>query len=186
VRDRLISAVLFLSLGLDTLAVAIGLGLSGLGRRERWRPAASFALAEGIMPLLGFLLGKVLAQLVGEVASFIAALVLLAIGAYTIWEAMHGEDAERQYDTRSPAKLAILALSVSIDELAVGFSLGLFGVPILLAVSYIALQAFIVTLLGIRLGTRLGEALVDQAELASGLVLMGLGVFLLVEKLTGI
>lgn len=184
-HDRLVTALLFLSLGLDTLAVAIGLGLSGMAARERWRPAISFALAEGAMPLVGYFLGKVIAQAAGNVASILAAVLLMGVGAYTIWESVRGEETARDYATLSVAKLAVLSLSVSMDELAVGFSLGLVGVPIALAVSYIALQAFVVTLLGIRLGVRLGEIFAERAELVSGLALLGLGVFLLVERLTG-
>jgi putative Mn2+ efflux pump MntP len=172
-----------LSLGLDTLAVSIGLGLSGLGRRQQLRYGVSFAIAEGAMPLVGFLLGSVVAQAVGDVAAYLGIIVLLAVGAYTIREAMHAEVPELRHDSRW--QLAVLALSVSLDELAIGFSLGLFGVPVAAAIAYIAAQAFAVTIAGIRLGARLGALLAERAELISGLALTGLGLVLLAEKLRG-
>src|SRR5579859_539656 len=70
---RILILPLFLSLGLDTLAVAVGLGISGLDRRDRIRVGMSFALAEGIMPLVGFLLGDTLARVVGSIAGWVAA-----------------------------------------------------------------------------------------------------------------
>lgn len=178
-----VNGVLFLSLGLDTFAVAVALGISGLDRRGRLRLGASFALAEGIMPLVGFFLGQVAAQAAGNLASFAAIGLLLAVGLYAIWESLHQE--ERNLEADSLWKLALLATSVSLDELAVGFSLGLLQVPIALAVMYIAIQAFVITLIGTALGKRVGDVLAERAELASGVALALLGLFLLGEKLKG-
>jgi putative Mn2+ efflux pump MntP len=183
IQKLIIGAFLFLSLGLDTLAVSIGLGLSGLGRRQQLRYGVSFALAEGLMPLVGFLLGSMVAQAVGDVASFAGIVVLLAVGVYAIREAMREEPPD--YREVSSWRLVLLSLSVSLDELAVGFSLSLFGVPVPLAIAYIAAQAFVVTIVGIRLGARLGELLAERAELVSGLALTFLGLLLLAEKLRG-
>ena len=57
---------LVLSLGFDTFAVAVGLGMSGLSRRDQYRYGACFAVAEGCMPLIGFLLGQFVASAVGN------------------------------------------------------------------------------------------------------------------------
>jgi putative Mn2+ efflux pump MntP len=183
IHHLIVNGFLFLALGLDTFAVAVGLGISGLDRREQLRFGLSFALAEGLMPLAGFGLGQVVAQAAGEIASYAAILLLLAVGVYAIREAFQEE--EREFDGATPWKLIVLAISVSLDELAVGFSLGLLHVPVLLAVLYIAAQAFVVTLIGTALGKRVGEILAERAELVSGLALVGLAFFLLGEKLLG-
>jgi manganese efflux pump family protein len=134
-HDLVVRGVIFLSLGVDTLAVAIGLGLSGLSRRRRLQVGLSFAAAEGIMPLAGFVAGKSIAQAVGDAAPYIAIVVLLLLGAYTIRDGM--QEQEREYRFHSPMQLLVLCLSVSLDELAIGFSLGLFNVPILAAAAYL-------------------------------------------------
>ncbi|HEX6509498.1 MAG TPA: manganese efflux pump, partial [Chloroflexota bacterium] len=172
---------LILSLGFDTFAVAVGLGISGLGSRERYRFGVSFALAEGIMPLIGFALGQVVAATIGEAASYAAIALLFGVGVYTLWEALHEE--EREYRDASIVTLAATALSVSLDELALGFGLGLLQLPIVLAVLLIALQAFALTLAGIRLGAAIGEVVAHRAELISGSVLTLLALFLLGAKL---
>ncbi|MGH2442601.1 MAG: manganese efflux pump MntP family protein [Chloroflexota bacterium] len=173
--------ILFLSLGLDTLGVAIGLGLTGLGGRERVRFALAFALAEGIMPLIGFVAGQGIARVAGNIAAYIAIAALFAIGVYTLWESF-GEG-EREFNAETPWKLLLLAISVSLDELAVGFSLGLLHVAIVLAVVYIAVQAFVVTMVGTAVGARLGERIGEQSERVAGAALTGLACFLLAQKL---
>lgn len=177
-------AGLVLSLGLDTFAVAIGLGLSGVGRRDRIRYGVSFALAEGIMPLVGFLVGQVVANVVSAVASYVAIALLLGVGLYILWESMHEE--EREFEAATVPRLLTLALSVSMDELAVGFSLGLLRIPVLVAAALIAAQAFLLTWIGISFGKALGEVLAERAELLSGIVLSLLALLLLVLKVMGI
>ncbi len=183
-HDFLVRAVLFLSLGLDTLGVAIALGLGGLSGARRLRVGLSFAVTEGAMALLGFYGGKTLAQAAADVAEYVAIIVLLLVGVYAIREAVTEE--EEALEAESVWRLVLLSLSVSLDELAVGFSMGLFQVPVVLAIAYIAGQAFVLTLLGTAIGRWASRALPGRAELASGLFLVCLGAFLLVEKLTGV
>ena len=72
-----------------------------------------------------------------------------------------------------------LGISVSLDELAIGFSVGLLGISIGATVVLIALQAFIVTQLGVRLGARVGEEIREGAERLAGVALLVLGVFII-------
>jgi putative Mn2+ efflux pump MntP len=77
-----------------------------------------------------------------------------------------------------------LGLSISVDELAMGFTIGLLGLSLWLAVVLIGVQAFLFAQLGLRLGTRLNEALRERAEQLAGLALLGLAALLVVEKLS--
>lgn len=174
-------AGLVLSLGLDTFAVAVGLGLAGLGRRERLRFGVAFATAEGLMPLAGFLAGQVTARAVGRIAPYAAIALLFGVGLYAVWEGLH-EEGERELEAGSLLRLGVLALSVSMDELAVGFSLGLLGIPVLLAAALIAAQAFLITIIGTTIGSALGEEMAERSEVLSGVVLALLAVYLLIEQ----
>jgi putative Mn2+ efflux pump MntP len=62
----------------------------------------------------------------------------------------------------------ILGVSISLDELAIGFTLGLLHLPAELVVVLIALQAFIVTQLGLRLGARLSASRCEGADRLAG------------------
>jgi manganese efflux pump family protein len=79
----------------------------------------------------------------------------------------------------------LLGVGISLDELAIGFTLGLLWLSAALVIVRIALQAFIVTQLGLRLGNRLSERLREAAELLAGAALTGLGLALLAEQLLG-
>lgn len=175
---------LFLSLGLDTLAVAVSLGLSGLPRHRWWRVGLTFALFEGLMPVVGLIVGARLGSAVGVWADYGAAALLILVGVQAIREALSDGD-----DDKAPSvegrQLLLTALSVSLDELAVGFSLGVLRVPVGPALAYIAVQALAVTFLGLSFGARIGERLGERAELVSGVVLTLLGVALAVSAATG-
>jgi manganese efflux pump family protein len=78
---------------------------------------------------------------------------------------------------------AALGISISLDELAIGFSAGLLRLPLLPLVLAIGAQAFAVTQLGVRLGGRLGARWRDSAERVAGVALIALGIVLLAERL---
>lgn len=184
------TAIIFVSLGLDTLAVALGLGLSGLPR-DRWlRVGLTFAVFEGLMPVVGLLIGQGLGAALGAIATYVAAGILVVIGGLEIKEAILDNDDDDAVSDLSPAAekkrpLLLTGLSVSLDELAVGFALGVLHVPLGPALAYIAVQAFALTFVGLLIGQRLGKRLGERAELAAGVVLALLGVAIFVSEITG-
>jgi putative Mn2+ efflux pump MntP len=178
---------LVVPLGLDTFAVSASLGMLGMPRSGQLRLGALFAAFEAGMPLIGLALGAPLGHAIGGAADYGAIAVLIALGLYLLL-APEEEEEERRIANLAGARGAaalLLGLSVSLDELAIGFILGLLRLPAALVISLIAAQAFIVTQVGLRLGARLSERLREAAERIAGLALAGLGVVLLAEKLIG-
>lgn len=173
-----------LPLGLDTFAVSASLGLLRPGGRERLRISLVMASFEAAMPLVGLLLGRALGAAVGAAADYIAIVVLGSVGIWMIFHEDEGEaeKASRLVDARGLVLLA-LGVSISLDELAMGFSIGLLGPSIWLAVVLIGLQAFVVSQLGLRLGTRISEHARENVERLAGAALVGLAVLLGVEQL---
>jgi putative Mn2+ efflux pump MntP len=76
-----------------------------------------------------------------------------------------------------------LGLSISLDELALGVSLGLLHLPVIPALVLIGLQALIASQLGLRLGSRISERSRERSEKAAGVILLLLATFLLVVHL---
>ena len=181
------TVILFLSLGLDALAVSIGLGVGGLPRARWLHVGLLFALFEGGLPIVGLLVGQRLGPMLGEIAGYGAALGLIVIGLLTIREAVGGDDDKDDDPAHSKPErpLVLTAFTVGLDELAVGFSLGVLGVPLGPALGYIGAQAFVLTFVGLALGTRVGARLGERAELASGVILTLLGCALLIGQFTG-
>lgn len=173
---------LVLPLGLDTFAVSATLGIGGLPPRRRLRLAALFTAFEAGMPLIGLAIGAPLGRAIGSVADYISIALLLALGTYTL--AVDADQGERMRRLRGAQGLGMVALglSVSLDELAIGFTLGLLRLPVLPALVLIAAQAFIAAQVGMRLGERLGERVREGAERLAGLALIALGLALLAER----
>jgi putative Mn2+ efflux pump MntP len=175
-----------LPLGLDSFAIAAAIGATGrLTARTRWRISALFLVFEGGMPLIGLVLGAPLARLIGPTADYVAAAAVVAIGA---WMLLHGdsddeeEKADRLVNARGAAVVG-LGVSISLDELAIGFSLGLTQLPLIPVIAGIAVQAFAAAQLGLLLGARIAERYREAAERVAGVVLIVLGLFLAAEHL---
>jgi putative Mn2+ efflux pump MntP len=119
---------------------------------------------------------------IGEAADYIAIGILAAFGLYTLL----ADD-----DDRAPVSMLnatgwralALGVSISLDELAVGFTLGLLRLPVLLVIAAIAAQTLVVTQPGMRLGAHLGEQVRERAEQLAGVALIALAGVLLTEKL---
>lgn len=175
---------LILPLGLDTLAVAAALGMTGISPSDRIRVSALFTVFEAGMPLVGLALGAPLGHAIGNAADYVAIGVLLAFGLYTVFGRDERED-ERLAALARPRgfRALLLGLSISMDELAIGFTLGLLRVPVVLVIALIAAQTLVVTQVGLRLGNRISVQLREAAELLAGLALIGLALALLVERL---
>lgn len=179
---RLLAFVL--PLGLDSFALAAAIGSAGaLTRRQRWRISLLFVLFEGGMPLVGLALGAPLAHSIGSTAEYVAGAVVVAIGGWMLVPDDDDEHADRLVATRG-LPLVALGVSISLDELAVGFSFGLVRLPIVVAIVAIAAQALIGSQLGMLVGARIGERFRENAERLAGVALIGLGIYLLVARLT--
>ena len=173
-------------LGLDTFAIAAALGMTGLTRRDRLRVTALFTAFEMGMPVVGIVLGAVAGNVVGKAADYLAIVILIGLGVYMLWP--------RRDDRNEPERIGLLArtrglaaiglgISISLDELAIGFTLGLLRFPVVLVIALIGIQTLIVTQAGLRLGSRIGEAVRERAEQLAGFVLAALGLVLLGQRL---
>ena len=181
----MLKLILFvLPLGLDTFAVAAPLGVRGLPRRQRLRVSLLMSGFEMAMPVVGLLLGHALGSLVGGAADYVAIGVLALLG---LWMVIHDEEDEgdRVAQLASGRVLVLLALgvSISLDELAIGFTIGLLHLSLWLAVALIGAQAFLFAQIGLRLGARLNETLRERAEQLAGVALVGLALLLAAEKI---
>ncbi len=175
-----------LPLGVDSFAVAAAVGALRVRGRARLRVSLVFVVFEAGMPLIGVALGAPLARAIGAAADFLAIAVLIALGLWMLLS-RDEEDEQRAARLLSARGLPLigLGLSISLDELAIGFSLGLTGLPIAAVVAAIAVQALVASQLGMALGGRLAEHFREGLERVAGTVLILLGLALLAEALVG-
>jgi putative Mn2+ efflux pump MntP len=197
-----LSFLLFvLPLSVDTFAIAAAVGASRPTGSTRCRISAIFVLCEGGMPLVGLALGASIGHTVGNVADYLSGGLLILLGSYLWWandDDDQGDDEvakARRLTSAQGLALVGLALSISLDELAIGLGLGLGGlglgaeatIPATIVpatiVAGIAIQALVVSQLGLSFGVRISERLREGIEHLTGPMLVVLGSYLLAETL---
>ena len=166
------SVVIALSLGLDVFAVCVGVGMRGNDVAVKVRIGAAFATAEVTMTLIGVGIGHVAGQLLGDAAGYLGFAALAGVGAYMVYEALHGTEEGGGFDLSRGWGLVLGAISISLDSLGIGFSILYIGVPLGISVAFIFAASLLATTLGLALGKRLGVVFEERAALWAGIVLV--------------
>lgn len=182
-----IVTLLFIAVGLamDAFSVAITDGITI--KKIRFSNALKIALFFGVfqfgMLYLGNLLGSTFAKYIEVVDHWIAFVLLLFIGGKMFIEAIKGVEEETHENPLSFRTLTVLAIATSIDALAVGVSIVTMTESILFAASVVGIVAFLFSFAGVYIGNKCGDLFGKKAEIAGGIVLMGIGVKILIEHL---
>lgn len=176
--------ILAVGLSMDAMAVSIckGLSVPKAERKHMILVGLYFGGFQALMPLLGYWLGVNFQTLVESVDHWIAFVLLGIIGLNMIKESREG-DVEELDDGFSPKDMLPLAVATSIDALAVGITFAFLRVQIVPAVSFIGITTFFLSAVGLVVGNRLGARSKSKAELAGGIVLIGMGAKILLEHL---
>ncbi len=177
-------------LGIDSLSLAMGIGLKGVSRSYELKFCILVSIFHVFMPLLGLSLGIAAGNLLGVWAGRIGAAVLVYLGCDMLWKG-YKESRPQVYafdwgqklmvgDIKTNEgwiKLTMLTASVSIDALTVGFSLGtMFQTPVLYTVITIGFIAGLMTLLGFKTGKSAGHIMGSYSQMVGGLVLLSLAI----------
>ena len=172
------------SMSMDAFAVSIckGLSVRKVTPRQCLAVGGWFGGFQGIMPVIGFVLTSLFASLITSISHWIAFGLLLMIGSNMIRESFE-KDEDEVNDSFSFMTMLMLAIATSIDALAMGVTLNLSGANIWLAAPMIAVTTAVLSPIGLKVGNVFGAKYKSRAELAGGLVLVGLGVKILLEGL---
>ena len=179
--------LLAVGLSMDAFAVSVckGLSVKKAGLKESAICGAWFGGFQGLMPLIGFLLASLFAKAIQSFDHWVAFGLLAIIGINMLKEAF-GEECEccdKNADFSVKA-MFVMAVATSIDALAVGISLAMAGnVNIWVAVLLIGVTTFLLSALGVKIGNIFGNKFEKKAQIAGGLILIGLGVKILLEHL---
>ena len=176
--------VIAVGLSMDACAVSICKGLS-VGKVHS-SPALTcggyFGLFQGMMPLLGWLLGVRFQSIIVSIDPWIAFALLGLIGLNMIRESREEEvdclDCSFSFRAMLP-----LAIATSIDALAVGVTFAFLKVDIVPAVAFIGIVTFALSSLGTWIGGMFGARFKSKAEFAGGAILMLMGTRILLTHL---
>lgn len=148
-----------------------------------------FGLFQFVMPLAGYFVGGIAAELIEKYAGIVSLVILGFIGSnmlYSGYKALKEDASEEDEEeaqqaaqqgatTLSYGKLLFQAVATAIDAFAVGVSFRAHSVDILVASTLFGVITAILCTIALFIGKKLGSLLGDRAEMVGGIVLILIG-----------
>ena len=171
-----------IGLAMDAFSVSLANGLNepGMRFRKMFGVAGLFGTFQGLMPLLGWVCVHTILQWFGFLEALIPwiSLVLLGyIGGKMLYDGIrHKCGEESTCTTLGFAALLVQGIATSIDALSVGFTISNYQfIEALLSALIIALVTFIICLIGVFIGKKVGTCLAGKASILGGIILIAIG-----------
>ena len=176
--------VLGFALSLDSFRASLGLGALRLSRLRQLQIVVAFGLCDALAPLIGLLIGKSLLTYAGPWVEHLGPVLLCAYGVYVIYISRRSaKGQEREAGDTDHWIVLGLPLSLSLDNLVAGTTLGMIGFPLWLSVAVIGGMSSLLSFAGLRLGGAAANLLRVRAELIGGAVLIVVALSFMAEQL---
>lgn len=178
--------ILLISVGLaaDAFAVSVvkGLSIKNINIKDTMKLAICFGAFQGIMPLIGYLLGSAFEKVIVNVDHYVAFVLLGFIGIKMIIESNNEEEDNSDLSIKN---VLLLGIATSIDALAVGiaYACAYGSNNAILTFTVIAIITFILSMIGVKIGSKFGSKYGKVAEIIGGIILILLGTNILLEHL---
>jgi putative Mn2+ efflux pump MntP len=161
--------VLGFVLSLDNFRISIALGTVPFGLKRAAQVALTFGLWDAIMPLVGLLIGNRIGEAVGNVADLVGAAALGAYGLYLVISALRNPEPE---ELDHPWALFGIPLTLSLDNLFAGASLGILGLSPLFSAAVFGVITAVMSLVGLQLGRAAAGLIRIRPDLLAGVTLV--------------
>ncbi len=179
-----LSTIFMLSVALSadafTVSVTNGMTNSKITLAQRVATALTFAVFQGLMPIIGFFVGLEFSELISGFDNYIAFFLLSFIGVKMLIESRKCEEKD-ECPTFSPKILFLQGVATSIDALVVGVSLCVINVNIFIASLIICVITFAICFFGVTMGKKIGLLFGKKAEMLGGVILILIGLKILLE-----
>lgn len=174
--------ILAVGLSMDAFAVSVckGLSLGKIKAKHMCLAGIWFGGFQALMPLVGYFLGSLFADVITKYSHWIAFALLAFLGAKMIKESFESEELD---DNMGWKTMLVLAVATSIDASAVGVTFAFLDVNILFAVIVIGVTTFAFSAAGVKIGSVFGEKYKSKAEIAGGIILILIGLKILLDGL---
>lgn len=164
-----------IALGMDAFSLGIGMGIKRLPFRKITWLSLSIGLFHVLMPLTGIMMGQFLGFVMKDIATMVGGGMLCFLGVNMLIHVFKKEDEGKGFNVSSLTGTMLLSISVSLDSLSAGLSLGLFSADILLALFLLGLMGTLMAGSGFFLGKFVGNWLGSYGEAFGGFILLILG-----------
>ena len=177
--------IIAIGLAMDAFAVSIvsGAAYKQLNIKHAFRLALFFGGFQAFMPIVGFLAGLTVKQHIANYDHWIAFALLSAVGGKMIYESSKIKPAEQNLQPFNLPVLLVLSVATSIDALAVGITLSLLRISIIMAAVIIGLITFVLSYIGVFIGKNVGHFFESKIEALGGIILIAIGFKILLEHL---
>lgn len=171
-------------LSMDAFAVSIckGLSMRRMSLKNAFIIGLYFGGFQAMMPLFGYLLGIRFQQSITAYDHWIAFILLGVIGFNMVRESLNPESESCSASVYMKDML-VLAVATSIDALAVGVTFAFLQVRIIPAITFIGCTTFVLSIVGVKVGTVFGCRYKSRAEFTGGMILILMGCKILAEHL---
>lgn len=180
-------SILIIALGLSADCFAVALSSSIATKHfvllRFFRFPLAFGIFQALMVVLGWLAGRAIIDFISAYDHWVAFGLLVFIGGRMIWESFHEKSDEKAKNYDGWFTLFALSIATSIDALAVGLSFAFLEVDIVTAGATIGITAFVITIIGQLIGSRVGVLAGKRAEIIGGVILIAIGIKILLEHL---
>ncbi|OGH69102.1 MAG: hypothetical protein A3I29_04570 [Candidatus Magasanikbacteria bacterium RIFCSPLOWO2_02_FULL_44_11] len=165
-----------ISLSLDAVAVSIAAGaMRQLSIKQALKVGFFFGAFQGVMPLVGWVLGYNFADYFSRFGALIGFIALFTLGCKLLYESLkkpNKQEINKERHITETKILSILALTTSMDALVIGITFNFIFVNIPLASSIIGLITFLFCILGIYFGKKSRQLLGNRIEIVGAVILM--------------
>ena len=172
--------IFFIAAGLAMDACVISIS-KGMVHKTTLKQALIIALMFGVfqggMTIIGWLLGIPIKNIVSTFSPWIAFILISIIGIKMIYESFLDDDTSNIFSLK---EISILAIATSIDAFVVGISFAIINSAIINPAIIIGVITFILSFIGVYLGRRLGHLFGKEIEILGGIILLGIGLFILI------
>ena len=154
---------------MDAFSLGISLGTLDLLKKEKKELVSIIGLFHFIMPLIGYRIGNQLIQISSKNMNYLVSFIVLVLSIEMAYE----KSEENKIISFTVLKIILVAVTVSIDSLAIGFVYGLKKEFFFLAVPIISISSMIFTYSGLKIGTYLSNKYQEKGKK------IGIGILLL-------
>ena len=181
------SILLGVGLSMDAFSVSLanGLGAPKMSQRMKLLIPLTFAVFQFLMPMIGWILVRSVAEsfvLFQQAIPWIALVLLLFIGMKMLIEGLRGGGNEDKTVILKPAALLLQGIATSIDALSVGFTIADYDTAKAVSASLIIGGiTFVICLIGLLIGSRIGTRLAGKASIMGGVILIAIGIEIFIK-----
>jgi len=169
-----------IGLAMDSFAVSMtnGAMLKQLKLKKILLIAFFFGFFQAIMTIFGWYAGTSIKGFILSLDIWIAFALLVFVGGKMVYDSFKKDDHSEKKSLKLPT-IIILAIATSLDALAVGLSLSFMKIEIIFPAIIIGLVTFVLSILGVYIGKKIGDYLGHRVELCGGILLIIIGILVL-------